>query len=69
MSPEEWLQCADCCLLADLYERQLMAVCCLLEGLNERQLMAELRSSVDKIERLLWRNFLVMEGKIPKFQI
>jgi hypothetical protein len=36
---------------------------------RERPLLAELRSSWSATERLLWRNFLDMEGKILSHQI
>jgi hypothetical protein len=37
--------------------------------LAEGPLVAELRSSWSATERLLWRNFLVLEGKILKSRI
>jgi hypothetical protein len=45
------------------------AVDCSHPKASQCPVMAELRSSDGKIERLLWRNFLDMEGEILNLQI
>ncbi len=59
--------CGGLIVLIGVSHAKLYFIGC--QNLPERLLLAELRSPGSSYERLLWRKYLVMEGKILKSRI